>query len=268
MKEQFDKLDKKTDNIYNKLDSLGSRITVLESEVCEVKNEQRTLQQQQRDMEVQQNNIQSTQEDQAEDIHALQEDMSCFKNACFDLKECTERLKKASNIIIHGVKEDSRALPTITRLMNIIFPRNTLHIRDLRIGNVTPNKIRPVRLRLGSANEVDAVLYKTNMLKDRSEYTGIYVTRDLTRMQQAEKKQRREEWKKQQVASQSNQPLILPANAPDTDTSTIPLAALVTTTPKRKAGEMASENTLAAQPFKHFRMSNNTHESSPDITDI
>ncbi len=273
MKSQFEKLDKKTDDMNNKLDSLGNRMHLLESEVSEVRNEQRVLHQQQQALDSEQSSLFNRQEKQDETMHALQEDVSKAKEAYLNLVENTERLKRSSNIIIHGVVEDSRALQTLTRLMNLLFPKNTLYIRDFRIGIVHENRIRPVKMRLGSANEVDAVLHRASLLKDRSEFKDIYVTRDFTRMQQEDRKKRREEWIKQQQEKQSIEGItstqntnLLPPASSFNATPLIPTPAsnsLATTVPKRKADQMCTDNTDANQMHVNKR---GIHATSPDIT--
>ncbi len=69
-----------------------------------------------------------------------------------------------TNIILHGIPEDGNALQTITKIMSILCPRNTLYIRDFRIGPTHTHKIRPVKIRLACANEVDTALYRSSML--------------------------------------------------------------------------------------------------------
>ncbi len=270
---RFDKLDKQTESIHAKIDTISGRIDTLESDVSDMKCTQRSLQQQQVTLQHEQLQLQDSQEEQGKDIVALQGEVSY-------LLETTERLKRQNNIIIHGVAEDSSAAEKVSRIMNILCPRNTLPLREFRIGTLHTDKIRPLRIRLGNVNEVDSALKRSFHLK-KAEYTGIYVTRDLTSLQQAENKKRREAFKLQkeeeerrqaQTNTQVQHTQMLSSNemATSSHVDTHATNSLPTPGSKRSFGQMTTDSrndTLPANKRLHITPSRpSTHESSPDIT--
>lgn len=196
---RFDKLDKQTASIHTKIDTISNRIDTLEVDMSEVKQTQKSLQHQQDTLQQEQFQLQDNQEEQGKDIYALQGEVSY-------LLETTERLKRQNNIIIHGIAEDSIATDRVSRIISILCPRNTLPLREFRIGSIQPNKIRPLRVRLGNVNEVDSALKRSFHLK-KTEYTGVYITRDHTSMQQLENKKRREAYKQQKEEEEKKQAL-------------------------------------------------------------
>lgn len=281
---QFDSL---ADKMNTKLDSIGKRVCDIESDVSEVRKEQSALNHKQKAIYEQQNILHEVQESQAVQMEDLKEEVSYFKGAYNDMLEKTERMRRMTNIILHGIPENSNSLQTITGIMNILCPRNTLFIRDFRIGPITSHKIRPVKIRLASANEVDAALYRTSILKQRGDFKDMYVTRDLTPLQQFEKRQRRDEWKKQQAEQQSREtnditphipatgfssplPLPLPIQPVQTHNSisfTQSTVNSIANPRKRGADAISKAVTSSPQILNLMRPPNFTHELSPDITD-
>lgn len=285
--QRFDKLDRNTNSINTKLDSIGNRISVLEVDVSEVKSTQVSLQLQQDNLKQDQLLLQDNQEEQGKDIYALQGEVSY-------LLETTERLKRQNNIILHGVAEDSKAEDTVGRIMNILCPRNTLPLRDFRIGTIQANRIRPLRMRLGNVNEVDAALKRSFHLKNKSEYSGIYVTRDLTSMQQMESKKRREAYKQQKEEEEKQSQAQLNLQGQSTHTHTTTTLTVDSTNPaahsthnitrndthssytlpsgiKRSFRAMDTETPQPANESLHTFIKRNrgfTHEPSPDIATI
>ncbi len=296
MKIQFDSMS----NIMSvKLDSIVKRVSDVENDVCEVRNEQSILKHEQRELHAQQCILQEKQESQELQVADLADDVGHAKKAFHEIMEKTERIKRMTNIILHGIPEDGNAIHTITKIMSILCPRNALYIRDFRIGTIRPHKIRPVKIRLSCANEVDAALYRSSILKQRAEFTGMYVTRDLTPQQQFEKQERRDEWKKQQAdlqriaaATESNtqqntviSPSPLPpvfqqaepprfhttSTANTTNTAIAQLGNLSTSSPnnKRTHSQMVSGNDSPnTRASKLKRLNATAHEPSPDITDM
>lgn len=140
-----------------------------------------------------------------------------------------------------------------------------------------------MRVRLGNVNEVDAALQRSFHLKNKAEYKGIYVTRDLTSTQQVENQKRREAYKQQKEEEERRQQQALLTsqdpnihNGNNTVTvSTLPQSNdnhvpknLHTSGIKRGAGLMDVDEVnppLSERLAKHSRREN-VHASSPDIT--
>lgn len=195
MKEKFDTLANTTCSIDSKLDNLTTRISVIEKEIADVKEEQRQTSDKQAAIHTEQQNILRTQTQQSSDLLTIQHDIVNMKASYSDLKEKADRMRRAVNIVVHGLKEDKNATETLDKLISIILPDEKAHVRVSRIGIVAKNKVRPARLNLGSESAVHNAISKCNLLKDQTDFSGIYVTRDLTPQQQVDSKKRREEYK-------------------------------------------------------------------------
>ena len=105
-----------------------------------------------------------------------------------DLEEALEIERRKCNLIIHGV-EESDAEKDVEAVINILgeglhldFERHVDKV--MRIGRLTPGKVRPVRLLLKKLDSKKEILSRAKQLKMNESFKRMFISPDLTRRQQ------------------------------------------------------------------------------------
>lgn len=117
-------------------------------------------------------------------------DPSTFTKIQEAITEQHERIRRSTNIIMMGIAEDDKCLSKCKEVLDLILPNNNIRVWNNRIGVKAEGKVRPIRIRLDSANHVQNAISNNNLIKCNKNLEGIYVRRDETKLQQFERKER------------------------------------------------------------------------------
>ena len=120
-------------------------------------------------------------------LGVINESQTISDNQLFD--ELEERQRRGCNVIINNLPEPDEStvtandkqtydLNSVTKLISLPGVENIEIIKCYRIGKTVTNKPRPIRVILSSAMTAKNVIVKYKA------QNGIYVNRDLTKMQQ------------------------------------------------------------------------------------
>lgn len=135
------------------------------------------------------NQVVDSSKSSAEQCVQLQSDFTNLSAVQSAMKEQQDRIRKLNNIIVMGIPEDDNAHTTLAELMNFLLPNNELHINaNIRIGMSTRGKTRPIRVQLNNNNDVHRVLKQSKSLKNHEKFQNIYLNKDLTKLQQEERR--------------------------------------------------------------------------------
>jgi polyribonucleotide nucleotidyltransferase len=111
--------------------------------------------------------------------------------------EAMERDKRRKNIMIMGVPEqdEEKTKEFVKVLLDDLLKEEVEHTVVGRVGRVDGAKVRPVRIIIEKADMKRNILKHASMLKAEPKYEKVYVSPDLTRMQQEEDKKLRDKVK-------------------------------------------------------------------------
>ena len=105
-----------------------------------------------------------------------------------DVEEKMEIERRKNNIMIFGVAEmdageDSEAIERLFTTLKLDYTR---HVESqVRVGKFSPDKPRPLKLKIKTFEGKKEVLVRAKMLRDLDSYKGVFLAPDLTRKQQA-----------------------------------------------------------------------------------
>ncbi|CAL8133195.1 unnamed protein product [Orchesella dallaii] len=146
-----------------------------------------------------------------EAIEEIREDVNTLRNAHINIMEQNERLMKRSKLVVFNIPEDENAVEALKTLTNVILPGNELPIKEHRIGKKRKrndnSKIRPLRVHLNNQNEVIQALSNCKNLKEYPEFTKVGVIKDLTKLQQEQRKNRPAKRNAAETYDQNAQPI-------------------------------------------------------------
>ena len=106
-----------------------------------------------------------------------------------EISEERDRRSRASNIIVHGVKEDREEEEESTSRNDKMFVSNLLGALEEkekqpmfigRIGKKVADKNRPIKVALKNESEKKAIFKKLRLLKGKDEFKGVSVAEDYT----------------------------------------------------------------------------------------
>lgn len=158
-------------------------------ELQAIRNDQAKLNDRVSEIEQRLDQVVNTSKAGAVQCEKLQSDMKKLSEVQSALQEQQDRIRKLNNVIVMGLPEDENAHTTLTKVMQFLLPNNKLHINaNIRIGMNTRGNARPIRVQLNSNNEVHHVLKQAKLLKEHEHFHNIYVRKDLTRLQQEERR--------------------------------------------------------------------------------
>ncbi|CAL8133277.1 unnamed protein product [Orchesella dallaii] len=169
LKQEFGKLNAELNTLKDGQTSIQNRFSVVEENI---------------------NKLTTASEQHTEDILNLQQDIGTIKDSHQHLIEQTQRLVKRSNLVIQNIPETDEAITTIKELLSIILPENNILIREFRIGKKYDGRTRPLRIHLNNQNEVEQAMSNCKYLKGIEKFSKISVTRDFTKVQMIERRQR------------------------------------------------------------------------------
>ena len=125
---------------------------------------------------------------------AVSSEMTNFKSILEQAKndeliEEREKQKRSNNFIIHGLEENGTDVDAVNnndaKLINLFFGTINIEARPTkfyRLGKITPNKNRPLKLEMTNKSERDEVMNNLNCLKGSEEILGkLSVKEDLTK---------------------------------------------------------------------------------------
>ena len=101
-----------------------------------------------------------------------------------------EEKRRSKNLMIYGCEEsDNEANFEVNKTVKDVFQETHIfpipHMGDIyRIGKKEPGKNRPIKVELGSASEVEAVLMHARNLKDSDDFKNVYLGPDRTKENQ------------------------------------------------------------------------------------
>ncbi|CAL8098270.1 unnamed protein product [Orchesella dallaii] len=126
----------------------------------------------------------------SDNAKAMQESINSITEMHTKLKEQQDRLHRVNNIIVMGIPANENALNALCNTMDIVLPNNTLrpHTKVIRVGKPAERKTRPIRVQLNSSNDVYTALRNAALLKDTEIHKNIYIRKDLTKLQQDERR--------------------------------------------------------------------------------
>lgn len=212
--------------------SLASEITAAEmfammkEQMDRIEHAQKDTLSEVKDMKEKYTDLLSKFENHDKDISTIKTTIKALDSTQSSLQEQQERLKRMNNIIVMGVPESSDAVPTLQNLMNIILPGHNLNLNEWRLGKPEEGKVRPCRIQLNCNNDVRRAIANRSFLKDKPEFSSIYVKPDETRAQQMQSKAKREQRiANQPHASQSQPRPKRNADAMDDTPTTTPTAS-------------------------------------------
>lgn len=113
-----------------------------------------------------------------------------------EIREQKRRIIRMSNIVVMGIPESDEGLALAQNLLTIIAPSPLGTIPHTRVGDPNGRKPRPLRVSFSSAAARNEVLKNCKKLKGLSQFQGVSVRRDLTKVEQ-------EEWRAKSVARTS-----------------------------------------------------------------
>jgi len=125
------------------------------------------------------------------------------------INEGIERSKRMDNLVLMGIKEgnDSETEDNIAKVFNEIIPGVEIGFKILgRIGkeDSAGNKTRPVRIEVLESQHKRKLLSKAKDLKGKEGYERVYIVPDLTRQQQLQDKELRDQFRKFKSEGQLN----------------------------------------------------------------
>jgi hypothetical protein len=108
--------------------------------------------------------------------------------------EAMERDKRRKNIMIMGVPEqdEEKTKEFVKVLLDDLLKEEVEHTVIGRVGRVDGAKVRPVRISIEKADMKRNILKHASLLKAETKYEKVYVSPDLTRIQQEEDKKLRD----------------------------------------------------------------------------
>ena len=127
---------------------------------------------------------------------AVSSEMTNFKSILEQAKndeliEEREKQKRSNNFIIHGLEENGTDVDAVNnndaKLINLFFGTINIEARPTkfyRLGKITPNRNRPLKLEMTNKSERDEVMNNLNCLKGSEEILGkLSVKEDLTKIE-------------------------------------------------------------------------------------
>lgn len=121
----------------------------------------------------------------------VRKELSCsLKTVQEDVEEKMEIERRKSNLMIFGIKENDpeQDVETLAQIMQEALKVDySRHVDDMiRVGKFSVvDKPRPIKIKIKTIEGRKEILSRAKMLKDCSEYKGIFIAPDLTRKQQA-----------------------------------------------------------------------------------
>ena len=115
-----------------------------------------------------------------------------FVNVVYENKAETteERDQRDLNLIVHGVKEDDAGSNTDRLVMELFDTIGMEHLSTTpahRLGNKSPDRIRPIKITLESYERKNELLSKLWRLKNGAEkFRKISITEDFTQEERSE----------------------------------------------------------------------------------
>lgn len=105
-----------------------------------------------------------------------------------EMHEHQRKMFRMSNIVLFGVPERKEGLDLALSLMKLLVPEWKGTLEDDRIGAVTAQKPRPLRIRLDNYAQKRRALSSKRKLASCPQYRGISVQADMTKAEQQKKK--------------------------------------------------------------------------------
>lgn len=150
-------------------------------------------------------NIDNSLNSSREEIKALKELISKQKDEINNLKtvilrqqnqlEIQERAKRECFAIIHSIPEDNKPindhLTAVFNASNCSILTLDRSVTPFRLGKAEPNKTRPVKIKLNSSKEKNALLRAYSKLKKEQKIGKIFITPDLSPIAQKESERMR-----------------------------------------------------------------------------
>jgi len=177
--ELFDKLSKRHDETDKKLDDMSEKIR-------DLKRAQTEFAQRLEIVERENGALSSAQAELQDSFLKLQQttksDINQFKS---DIMEERERTKRLNNILLLGVPENDEGLVLANSIIKELLPGVNINLNNnLRIGREnTDGRVRPLRLILSNPAERNLALNNYYALEDKNHFNGIYLKKDLTKLQ-------------------------------------------------------------------------------------
>jgi len=125
------------------------------------------------------------------------------------INEGIERSKRMDNLVVMGIKEseDNETEENITEVLDELISGVVIGFKILgRIGKEDSerNKVRPVRIQVLESQHKRRILSKAKDLKKKEGYERVYIVPDLTRQQQFQDRQIKDEFRKLKGAGAVN----------------------------------------------------------------
>lgn len=131
------------------------------------------------------------------------------------LQEIADRQKRKNNIILFNVPEQDQSKPVNEQLltennqvMNIVKHVNPdvqlREVKSIRLGAYSPNKIRPIKLKLENENTVRQILSNSKKIRSNAAFKKVYFSSDKTKKQIEHYKKIKQELTDRLNAGESN----------------------------------------------------------------
>jgi len=181
IRESMKKLNSKMDNTITIIQNLETTCQALDKRLTIIEQTNNEIADRVSAVETNQNSTESQ-------VNAIQTDLNHINKAIgTEIHEQMNRYQRRLNIMVMGIPENADAAKTLKKLFEIIWPGQQLPPWS-RIGEEKPEKTRPVRITVGSAEERRTIFGNCKLLKNLVQFKGISVKKDLTKQQQAEVK--------------------------------------------------------------------------------
>ncbi|CAL8138166.1 unnamed protein product [Orchesella dallaii] len=161
--------------------------------IKELQDTQRTMDGKLANIEKDVKNLSTTTKEHTEQISKVNGEIQTIKYVQDSLSEKTDRLARATNLVMMNIPETDEAMDVVRGIMQIILPNHNLTLREHRIGRPIKNgKPRPLKVHLNSRNDVLTALSNCKNLKGMEQFKGIPVLPDETKIQQQLRKDKRD----------------------------------------------------------------------------
>ena len=107
-----------------------------------------------------------------------------------EIQEQKRQIMRMSNLVLMGVPESAEGLTTAKDIMKIVAPTWGGTLQDIRIGDPSGRKPRPLRVTFSTAAEKNLALNNCKKLAGMELYKNISIRKDLTKLQQQEWKEK------------------------------------------------------------------------------
>ena len=129
------------------------------------------------------------------------------------LKEVEMREHRRDNLIIYGLSEKEEGTMKERRVHNQLLLRDTSILAEIgtsnedihdfyRVGRITADKRRPIKLKMKKRSAKHEILNKAKNLKFSTNFKKIFIRNDLTKAQQLEQSDLQKELKSRREAGQ------------------------------------------------------------------